>query len=250
MSSTASIESPSAALATTRMYLRQWSRSRAPVGLCALVIAYCWYDSVAMRQVTNGWPLFASVAGWSAFLVGYDTYERLRLDGSLRLILLHGNRRAQIASGFATAGVLVSAAVTLIALLYVVGAGRVSPGPELARSIPCTLLAIAGFIIYAQLLSLVLPRDTAAVLGVMVLVFGSRTGDGWLSANTPEILRQIVLALWAAIPTTARLGREIAGESVLHDIVVQVAQAVVAFTMVTRLLSRRALLVRRPEEVV
>jgi hypothetical protein len=235
-------------IATVKAYVLQWMRSRAPIGLAVFVAALCWYDSVALRQTSQVWTLLALVAPWSGFLVAYDTYQRLRADGSLRLMLLHGERRATLALGFASAGVLLGLVATLISIAYLLISGRINASIGVMVVVPLTTTAIAGWVVYSQLMSLLVPRDTAAVLGVILLVFGSRTPESWVPPGAPAWVKQIVVMFWSLIPTSARLSDVLNGRQAIQNVGIQVLQIACAFAAVTLLLSRRALLVRQRVE--
>lgn len=231
--------------ATIRMFLIQWSRSRAPYGLVAFVATLCWYDHVSNRDPHDPWTLLTSVIALSGFLIAYDTYERLRADTSLRLILLHGERRITLAAGFASAAMLLGFVATGMTLAYLVIAGRIDSTGTFARALPISLIALAGWVIYAQLLSLLLPRDTAAVLGVILLVFGSRSPAAWMPPGMPVLVERFVTVLWSVIPTGVRSADILNGRHVALNISVQILQITCALAAVTLVLSRRELIARQ-----
>ena len=235
-------------LASIKLYLLNWSRSRAPLGMLAFVAVLCWYDAVAPNRSPSPWSLLTFAGAWSGFLAACDTYERLRADGSLRLILLHGQSRATFAIGMAAGGILVSVVGTAVTLAYLIVAGRLIVSSHLLIVLPVTLLAVAGWVVYAQLLSLLVPRDTAAILGIIALVFGSGPPERWLPLETPAVVQQAAMLVWSAMPTTVRFTNVLNGDGTLENVAMQLGQLVVALAVVCALLMRRRLLSRQRVE--
>jgi hypothetical protein len=232
-------------VAAAKAYLLQWTRSRALISLAVLVALLFWYDNASLRRGPDVWALLPLVVGWSGFLVGYDTYNRLRTDGSLRLLLLQRRYRAQLALGFVAGGAMVGFAAIIATIGYLLVSGRVETSPSILSSIPIALIAVTGWVVYSQLLSLVVPKDTAAVLGFMVLIFGTRTPDRWVPDGLPESVGKVVAAVWAALPTSVRLDDVLNGRDVFANVSVQLIQIACAFALLSVLLSRRALLARQ-----
>lgn len=234
-------------LALVRMHLLRWTRSRAPFGVAAFVAVLCWYDSTSGGMGANaawwGTPVF--VAAWAGFLVGYDTFERLRAEGSLRLILLHPVPRSVVGGASLLAGALISFAATVAALAYILIAGRTSSVPEVAFVVPLLLLGTTAFVAYAQALSTILPRDTAAVLGVIALAFGSGTPGRWIPDSAPGSVKELVRVVWSAMPTSVRLSEMVSRESVLPNALLFSMYVIVGMALTTVQLRRARNLARR-----
>lgn len=235
-------------LAATRLYLLNWSRSRAPLGMLVFVGVLCWYDAVAPHRSPSPWSLLTFAGAWSGFLAAYDTYERLRAGGSLRLILLHGQSRVTFAMGMAAGAILVSVVGTGVTLAYLLVAGRLAVSSHLFIVLPVTLLAVSGWVVYSQLVSLIVPRDTAAILGIIALVFGAAPPGRWLPPETPPLVREAVAAVWNAIPTTVRFTDVLNGQNAASNVAILLGQLTVAVGVVCALLMRRSLLSRQREE--
>lgn len=236
----------SAFIWSARLYLCQWGRSRAPWGLLVFVGVLCWFDAnSAQSDATYPWSRMLTFAcSWTAFLVSYDTYERLRHDGSLRLILIRTHHRLNLMAGFAFAGTLVTILAASGLTIYLISSGRMAPSVSLLVISPILALAIIGGVLYAQAMSLVLPRDTAAVFGILVLTFGAYPSDRWVPQQAPDVLRAALHGIWICIPTSYRVAEVFANQRLVRNALVLVAQAVAGLGGVWILLSRRRLLDR------
>jgi len=232
-------------VALMKLYLTQWRRSRAPLALLALGVAFCYWDAALIRDGGGPWwTITVMLIAWSGFLLGYDTYERLRFDGSLRLMLTHAEARLTFAMAFVTIASLLAAIVVLLSLGYLVIAGRIPSVWDALPILPIFLLAIGGWVAYAQVMSLLLPRDTAAVLGLLAIFFGSGAYDRWLPQGTPAFLRQVVRVIWESIPTSVRLSEVAAHRDLLRNSGIVTLQLAFAVGVIWVLLHRRNLLSR------
>lgn len=213
---------------TATVFLRRFWRSREFLGLLVFAAVICWYDFHlhSTNPSNSSYAATVFLACWSAVLLGYNTFSRLRDERALRLLLLRSTSPAHIAVGNWLGATLVSSAVTVVA--FIVMRFTSGTGIELhdVAALALLLLGIAGFTAYAQAVSAILPRDTAAVLGVGILVFGSMTPDRWMPPMAPEIVRQTVKLIWTCIPTSLKVSNAIdalsafAGLSVVAPLIV------------------------------
>jgi hypothetical protein len=239
-----------AARAATVLQLTDWRRSRAPLGFIAFVGVLCWYDAVSQRS-TAGMPwssTLVSVALWAGFLAAYDTYARLRADGSLRLILFHGAPRAALALGFVGAGVAIAMSAAVLCLGYLVVSGRVQLSTELAIPLVTVAVGICSIVAYSQIMSLIVPRDTAAVLGVIALAFGSGPFDRFLPVGVPLLVRDVVRGLWWSIPTSFSLGAQFAAPSSPRYLLILLVQLAFGLLCIWLLLGTSRLLQRSRDD--
>ncbi len=239
-----------AARAATVLQLTDWRRSRAPLGFLAFVGALCWFDAVSQRSPA-GIPWSSTlvfVALWTGFLAAYDTYARLRADGSLRLILFHKAPRAALALGFVGAGVAIAIPAAVLCLGYLVVSGRVQLSTELAIPLVTVAVGICSVVAYSQILSLIVPRDTAAVLGVIALVFGSGPVDRFLPVGVPSLVRDVLLGLWWSIPTSFSLGEQFSTPSSPRYLVIVLAQLAAGLLGIWLLLGTSRLLQRSRDD--
>jgi len=236
--------------AAGRIYWRRWIRSRDPLAVLVFAGILCFYDASAKAGDTPSpwWSIVVFLAAWSGFLAGYDTYERLRSDGSLRLIVLRGAPRLGIALGFAGAATATALLAVALAVMFLLLTGRTVVSADTLIVLAGGCVAAAGTVTYAQCMSLVLPKDTAAVLGVLALVFGASAFDRWLPPGTPESVRALVHGLWSSIPTTYRLSQFAAGHARVSNVAVMLLQAGVGLAACGLLLNRPALLARTRSE--
>lgn len=234
--------------ASFRLYLLNWSRSRASLGILGFVGVLCLYDALAPNRSPSPWALLTFAGAWSGVLAAYDTYDRFRSDGSLRLILLHGHSRGAFAVGMAGGGIIVSMLGTGVAVAYLIGAGRLSELAPLLVVMPITLLAVSGWVVYSQLLSLLVPRDTAAILGIIALIFGSGPPERWVPAGTPEWLQQLIVLAWSSIPTIVRFTHALNGDHLLLNLAIETVQVTAALVVIGLLLKRGRLLARQRVE--
>lgn len=237
----------SATFAVTQLHLTQWRRSRAPITLMVLAAVLCCYD-YASRPTRDYWWLLVTAVEWSAFVVSYDAFERYRADGSLRTLLLRGSSPRSLAVGFAFACVLVALCTLPVAFLYLALVQHRDIDFLAAVAMLISTIGLVGWVIYGLLLSLVLPRDATALLGVLLIVFGRAHPDTWLQSDAYYSAKLAVAALWYAIPAGARLEDVLHGRHVLLYGSIQLLQIACAFAIVERLLSRQALLKRHRSE--
>jgi hypothetical protein len=226
-------------LAAARLYLQQWRRSRAPLGVLAFVIVICLFDALSGARAATPWfTPFVFLAAWTAMLAGYDSYARLRREGALRVVLRRAISRPMLALAMMTSGALVSLAATLLALLYLLVAGRAPLSGAVALAVPVTFLAILGFVAFAQALSLLFPRDVVAIVAMLVIAFGASPYERWLPAGTPALAAGAVRMLWSSLPTSMRLFDVIGGTGSAMDLAVIAAQLLAAFAVICALLGR------------
>lgn len=233
--------------AIVRSQLLRWVRSRAALGLVGFVLVLLWYDRASLDTSggTPWWQTVVFIAAWSGFLVGYDSFERLRSEGSLRLLLLRPVPRFVLALG-AFGGSLIAALVVFgLPIAYVIAFGRVASLDALLSGLPLIVIGMAGFIAYAQAASVVLPRDASAVLGVIVLFFGSTPSDRWVPSTAPAAVRVVVDVVWNALPTSLRLSETLNGESTIGNSFAMAAYVAVGLAACATALSRRGLVGRR-----
>lgn len=208
------------------MSMKVWLRSRGPWLYLCLLAVFIWYDQELGGR--NWWSMWIGAAALIGFLSGYDTFTRLREEGSLRLMLLRPVRRGVLAVGlWVPAGALAMAFMALVAL-YLLVMGEAPLSLHFGESLCVVMAGTLAFTAYAQLGSLLLPRDTCAVLGLLLIVLGTVPIDRWLAALVPEMVIRAIEVVLAMIPTVERLDAAFAtdrfawsalGFSVLHVVV-------------------------------
>ncbi len=233
-----------AMLAAMRLHWLQWRRSRAPIGLLVFVVVICAFDAVTARRGVRAPPwqtAFVFLAAWTGMLAGFDSFTRLRGDGSLPLLLRRAVPKPVFALALLLSAGVVSLAATLLALLYLLASGRAALSLAVVLAVPKALLAILAFVALAQLLALLLPRDLAAIAGMLVIAFGASPYDHWLPAGAPAVAAGAVHLVWASLPTTVRLHALVGGSgSPAWHVTVMSLQLAAAFVGVCVLLSRPA----------
>lgn len=231
-------------LAAIRLHWLQWRRSRAPIGLLLFVVAICAFDAIAARRTGRASPWhtpFVFLAAWTGMLAGFDSYTRLRGDGSLPLLLRRAVPRPVFAFALLLSAGAVSLAATMLALLYLLLSGRAPLSLAVAGAVPKVMLAILAFVALAQLLALLLPRDLAAIAGMLVIAFGASPYDHWLPAGSPAAIAGAVHVAWSSLPTSVRLYALVGGAGApAWHVTVMSLQLVAAFIVVCVLLSRPA----------
>lgn len=203
---TASAASPIATLAV--MGLRRWWRSRMPWLWTALVAAFIWYDwAVGDPGAGSGsWTMWLSAGCLFGFLAGYDAFIDPRRKGYLGTILLQPVSRAAVVLGAFAASGTIALCGLFVLLLYLIAFGAPPPAGGVAVAIPLGVAGTLGFLAYAEAGSLVLGRDAAAVLGLLVLALGSMPVHRFLPAGTPGWVGQGVEGIFLALPSSHRLG--------------------------------------------
>ncbi|HEX7051025.1 MAG TPA: hypothetical protein VF188_12530 [Longimicrobiales bacterium] len=228
------------------LYVLAWLRSRGPWIWLALAAAVIWYDLEIGANAGPWWSVWVSASMLAGFLAGYDTYTRLREDGSVRLLLLQPARRGVVALSFWIAAGLLSAGMMLVFLVYLIIVGRAPVTPELAVAAAFVWVGSLGFVAYAQLGSLLLPRDAVAVAGLLVIVLGAGPLERWLPDAAPEWVRMLVGAIEYAIPMGARVTDLLAGSpatpAALGTVLLQILVVIAA---IRAILSRPRIIARR-----
>lgn len=233
-----------------RTYLLRWKRTRAPLGIAVFVGVLCWYDTASQDLATGApwWSTVVFIAAWTGFLVGYDTFERYRAEGSLRLLLLHPVPRATLGGAFLIGGTALGLGAVIVALGYLIIAGRVQLEVDIALAIPLLLLGSMAFVAYAQALSTLLPRDTAAIIGVIALAFGATPAERWVPGGTPALVRELVQLVWSSMPTSLRLSELMAHREVLWNGSLFVAYVLAGLAVTAAQLRRSVNLRRRSDD--
>lgn len=233
-----------------RTYLLRWKRTRAPLGIAVFVGVLCWYDTASQDLATGvpWWSTVVFITAWTGFLVGYDTFERYRAEGSLRLLLLHPVPRATLGGAFLLGGTALSVAAAIVTLCYLIIAGRVQLEVDVVLAIPLLLLGSMAFVAYAQALSTLLPRDTAAVVGVIALAFGATPAERWLPDGTPALLQELVMLMWSSMPTSLRLSDLMAHRDLPWNGSLFVAYVLAGLAVTTAQLRRPVNLGRRSDD--
>ena len=235
------------ARALARLQIRVWARSRGPLLWSLFLLAWGWFNWEALggRDGSPWWAGWAALAAWIGFLAGYDAYARMREDGTIRLLLLQPASRWTVAVGTWAGGTALTVIGLLLFLAFVALLYTPPPDSHMALAALLVLLTGGAFVAYAQLASLLMPRDSAAVLGLIVVVGGATAHDRWIPPGAPEWVEPATYVLFLLLPTTYRLTTGLAGDGVIAAAVIPVAQTTLAVTAIGVLLRRRALTRRR-----
>lgn len=231
--------------ALTEIGLKRWWRSRMPwlwggfIGVCI------WFDWAvgAPGPGTESWVVWISAGCLLGFLSGYDAFIDPRRKGYLRTILLQPVSRTSIVLGaFAASGTIALAGLcVLLAYLVVFAAPPPSSGFVVALSMG--VLGTLGFAAYAEAGSLVLGRDAAAVLGLLVLGLGSGPVDQFLPAGTPSWVLHTLEGVFLVLPSSHRLSEIVTmSEGRVWRVGLVVGQIVFALALAYVLLGRTSLL--------
>ena len=232
--------------ALARMFLLRWSRSRTPLGLLALAGLLLWYDNATRVAQGQGswWSVGMTLAAWTGALLGYDGFERLRAEGSLRQLLIRPLGVGALPLSFLTAGTVLGGAVLAVAVGAALLTGQLQMTASLLPASAIMFLGFLAFLAYAQAVSALLPRDTAAVLVVLAVVLGSGPPERWIPHGCPEVVRALIVSAWVAMPTTYRLAETTAGSDVLVNALLLLSYVAVG-AAVASLALMRGKLVRR-----
>jgi hypothetical protein len=92
------------------------------------------------------------------------------------------------------------------------------------------------------------PRDTAAVLGVIALVFGSGPVDRFLPVGVPSLVRDVLIGVWWSIPTSFSLGAQFASPSSPRYLLILLAQLAFGLLGIWLLLGTSRLLQRSRDD--
>jgi ABC-type transport system involved in multi-copper enzyme maturation permease subunit len=232
--------------AIVRSSLIQTIRTKATWGVLALVALLIWYDlNYRVPAAPLGWWATVGFAiGLVAALLGYDHYDRLRHEGILRPLLLHGAPRWVMVLGYAAAGLAPALVAVAVLLGYLASSSSGLPLVDLPRAVFGACCAAAAFLMFAQALSLLMPKDAAAVVVLLVLVLGSSPPSQWLPEGVSSWVSTFVSALWAVIPTPIVVARFLRGESGLAGLVLLVAQTILWYGLAVLGLHRQSLLAR------
>lgn len=234
---------PAPARALTEIYLRDWLASRGPFLWLAFVAVWAVFDYQSASGQPGGAAGILTLAAIAGFLAGYDTTSRLRETGSIRLMLLHPPPRWLFSAAWLTAGAVLVAGVLALFSLY-----RIAVGADVVATLGAATFAVLGalgFVAFAQVAALVLPRDTAAVGGLLLVFWGFHPAGRWLPTAIPRWLAGAAEALHHVIPTTYRL--ELAYGGSASALLIVLLQPVVAVLVAAWLLSRPRLRARRPD---
>lgn len=208
-----------------------------------LVLAGAWilYDRRAgpPGPGAGSWPGIVHLSALLGLLAGYDAFLPLREDGSLRLILLHPVRTSTVALAFFTGGGVVCVAFVLSLALYVMAGGAPRPPVGPAGAGAMALLTGLGFAACAQLGSLALGRDAAAVAGLAVVLLGSASPDAYLPADAPGWAARLLEAGLVLLPASHRMVEALAGRAFGH-VALLTGQTAAALVLTAVLLRRRA----------
>lgn len=211
----------------------------------AFVAVWAWYDSTVGSNQAEWWSNWVMLAPILGFLAGYDTYISMREDRSLRLILLQPVARGTVSVSLFIAASLLAIAGLGLFLAYLAVVGRV-PGATTALS--GTVVVVLGclpFVAYAQLGSLLLPRDTAVVLGAFLVVLGFGPFDRWLPEAAPGWLHTLVGGVEYIFPTTSRIIGAASGRDSFWTYAMGTLAMAGAALLVIRLVVGRRYLLRR-----
>lgn len=229
------------------LYLRNWAHGRGVWVWLALLAVWGWWEWEMGGPASQSpwWSKWVVLGALTGFLAGYDTFIRLREDGSLRLLLLQPPPRGLFAAATLAGGVLVAWTALLLFLVFLVVIGHAPGAREVLLASALVALGSAGFVAYAQAGSLVLPRDAAGVLGLFLLVAGGGPLDRWLPAGGPAWLAPFLEGAPYLMPTVHRLESVLAGTtSPVLAVLVVLAQVGAAVLVAGGLLRRPALLRR------
>lgn len=229
------------------LFLSRWLRSRAPLALALFSAVLCWYDWLS-REMAPGrgwWETPTFIAAWTGLLLGYDFFDRLRSEGALRLALLRPGAPLALAAGSLAGAALASAVGLSIPLAYLLLSGATPSATTVLAALPVLWIGAVGFAAHALLLSLLAPRDTAAVLGVVWIFFGVGPAERWIPQATPAYVRALVDIVWQSVPTSLRLGELIDVAGSVGHVAVIILQTVSAMALLAVLLGRKKLQARR-----
>lgn len=229
---------------------RAWARSRAPWLWLALLAAFAWYTWDFGGPGGRWWTIPIALVPFLGFLAGFDTYARMRESGGLlRLVLLQPVSRHVIGvSFFITAGGLAWSTLALF-FAFLLVTGNAPLGSEFVQAAAVILVGCLGFVAYAQLGSLLLHRDALAVLGLLVIFFGSRPFATWLPTGTPEWIVTGLNALEWTLPTAHRIGTVLAGQGILSaPFLTVIIQMTAVVALIGCVLGRQHFLVRSAKE--
>lgn len=220
--------------------------------LWALFVAVCiWYDWVVGPPGTGegSWIMWLSAGCLLGFLSGYDAFIDPRRKGYLRLILLQPVSTPSIVLGaFVASGAIALAGLTVL-LGYLAVFAAPPPPTGVVVAVPVGILGALGFAAYAEAGSLVLGRDAAAVLGLLVVALGSGPVDRFLPAGTPGYVHEALEGVFFVLPSSHRLAEIVTGPGGSGwKVALVVAQIVFALALANLLLRRSSLLRRSASE--
>ncbi|MGH7476416.1 MAG: hypothetical protein ACRELD_09005 [Longimicrobiales bacterium] len=180
-------------------YLLDWRRTRAPLLWLIFLAVSAWADralgsGIGPGSATVTFPT-AAVLG---LLAGHTFASRWRAAGTVRLVLLQAARPIDVACGWWAGACVALAGAGAVFSVYI--ALRAGPTAALGAA-GFALLGALGIAAFAQAIALALPRDAAAVLGILLVVWGLGPPERFIPVGSPAWLGSVIAAVGWLLPT-------------------------------------------------